>query len=150
MSRKKLNFTDLQLLETIQAEYADAYLERIQSKSANSNNSMVYLPIDLDEIAKKLGLPNGEPVFQRLYRHLEKKYGYKNADGTQCAFFTPVAGQEKNCVSFAYLCAIIASLKDDQRDLKITRWIAIAGLCTAIAMPILIELLKVYFLGGKP
>ncbi|MCP4020635.1 MAG: hypothetical protein GY729_02230 [Desulfobacteraceae bacterium] len=150
MSRKKLNFTDLQLLETIQSEYADAYLERIQNKSNNPNNSMVYLPIDLDKIAKKLGLPNGEPIFQRLYRHLEKKYGYKNSDGTQCAFFTPVAGEDKNCVSFAHLCAIVASLKDEQKDLKITRWIAIAGLCTAIVIPILIELLKVYFLGGKP
>lgn len=150
MSRKKQNFTDLQLLETIQSEYADAYLERIKNKPDNPNNSMVYLAIDLDKIAKKLGLPNGELVFQRLYRHLEKKYGYKNPDGTQCAFFTPVAGQEKNCVSFAQLCAIVASLKVEQKDLRITRWIAIAGLCTAIVMPLLIELLKVYFLGGKP
>lgn len=134
MSIKKLNFTDLKLLEMIQKEYADDYKNR-------TIKTQHEIPIDCTKIANNLGVQDEQIVFERLYFHLNKIYS------DNFPFFN-VAGHARD-INFPKLCAVVASLEDHQKDSKVTRWIAISGVIAAIVIPLLIELVKVYFLGGS-
>ena len=107
MKKPSLNFTDLKLLKTIQREYKDAYLNRGEQKER------FYIPIDCKHIAEKMNV-DSELVFQRLYTHLEKRYGYKNEDDSRVHFFGLNVGDKIHCINYPYLCAILADLKDEK------------------------------------
>lgn len=125
MKKPSLNFTDLRLMKTIQKEYADAYLNRGDRKER------FYIQIECDHIAKKMNV-DSELVFQRLYSHLEKKYGYKNDDGSRVHFFGLMVGDKKHCINYPYLCAVLADLKDEKRELRITQALAIVSVVISI------------------
>lgn len=74
----------------------------------------IYVPIDCSLIAEKLKT-NGDIVFGRLYYHLEKKYGFKQDDGTRVPFFTLAAGRDVRCVHFPLLVSVLADLQQDSR-----------------------------------
>lgn len=134
MRKPSLNFTDLRLMETIQREYADAYLNRGDQKER------FYIQIECDHIAQKMNVADKDLVFQRLYSHLEKKYGYKNDDGSRSHFFGLMVGDKKHCINYPYLCAVLADLKDEKKELRITQALAIASVVISIFA---------LFIGGK-
>ena len=125
MKKPSLNFTDLRLMKTIQKEYADVYLNRGDQKER------FYIQIECDSIAKKMNV-DSELVFQRLYSHLEKKYGYKNDDGSRVHFFGLMVGDKKHCINYPYLCAVLADLKDEKKELRITQALAVASIVISI------------------
>lgn len=144
MKLKDLNFTDLKLLKVLQEEYFEEYLIRV--KNAESSGERKFIPIDCNHVAKKLGLENGEFVFQRLYIHLEKRYGYEKIENTggkiQEHFFTLLAGKESNCINYPYLCAVVADLRDEQEQLTTTRRIAITSVWVAFIMPFIVPMMS--------
>ena len=118
--------TDLKILKTIYKNYIEYYLsEKGERESKN------FIPIDIEKISKQL---NADPdiIFGRLFFHLEHKYGYRQNDVLKVAFFTPVAGEEKNCIHFPYLVSIIAELKSENRKFLIATTISIVALIVAI------------------
>jgi hypothetical protein len=73
----------------------------------------IYVPIDIQLIAKRLGV-DVDLVFGRLYYHLEKKFGYKQADGTNVYFFALAIGTDRHCINFPLLGAVLAGLKQER------------------------------------
>lgn len=125
MRLNKLKFTDLELLKKIHSMYSDQYLNRGDQKER------FYIPIDCDEIAKRMGV-DAELVFQRLYSHLEKKFGYTNEDNSKIHLFAFVIGDKKHCINYPYLCAILANMEDEKKELRITQIIAISAIVISL------------------
>lgn len=144
MKLKDLNFTDLKLLKVIQEEYFEEYLIRV--KNAESSGEKKFIPIDCNLVAKKLGLENGEFIFQRLKIHLQERYGYKTIETTggkiEEPFFSMAAGKERNCINYPYLCAVVADLRDEQEQLTTTRRIAITSVGVAFIMPFIVPMMS--------
>jgi hypothetical protein len=78
----------------------------------NKRGSKIYVPIDCERVAKKLGVDR-DIVFGRLYYHLQQKHGYKHEDGTLVPFFSLGVGKEIRCVNFPLLDSVLASLQAD-------------------------------------
>ena len=99
------SITDRRILKAIHDRYYDDYC------SFNSEDperaSRIYVPIDCNYIAEKL---NTDPniIFGRLYYHLDKKYGYKNDDGSKVHLFARKIGRDSNAVNFPLLAAVLA------------------------------------------
>ncbi len=133
MKKPSLHFTDLELLKTIQKEYVEAYLGRGDQKER------FYIQIDCKLIAEKMKVDK-ELVFQRLYTHLEKRHGYKNDDGSNVHFFALRVGDKINCINYPYLCAILANMEDEKKELRITQIFAVVS--------IVISIIALVFEGG--
>ncbi|MGL4713256.1 MAG: hypothetical protein ACRCWP_12090, partial [Shewanella sp.] len=96
--------TDLEVLERIYSKYYQDFTE--YEDDENIRASKIYVPISCDEIAKKLKV-DGDIVFGRLYYHMEKKYGYKQSDGSNVHFFAFRVGKESHCVNFPLLSSVL-------------------------------------------
>ena len=66
--------------------------------------------------------------FGRLYYHLNKKYSYKNNDGSIVEFFARVIGVDKNCIHFPYMASVLADLKYENRKYRTATIIALVAL----------------------
>lgn len=110
-------------MRTIQKIYANAY--------SNRQDQNFYIEIDCKHIAKKMKVDN-ELVFQRLYSHLEKKYGYTNADQSYVHFFSLTVGDKKHCINYPYLCAALSDLEGERKELRITQAFAIVSAIISI------------------
>jgi hypothetical protein len=107
--------------------------------AASGQKAEVPVPIDIPAIARDLGVDVAS-VHGRLYHHLEPKYGEPAVQGKpRRFFFSPVAGNETNCVNFPLLEAVLAELWQQRgRELWVTGTavvsiaIAIAALIVAI------------------
>ena len=103
--------TDRQILEDIHEHYQGAF-QVFPFDEANRENKM-YVPIDIEKIAARLGA-DVNSIFGRLYYHLNQKYGYQLVgDNRRVAFFTPVAGADKNCIQFPLLESVLASMRSE-------------------------------------
>jgi hypothetical protein len=60
-----------------------------------SRSSKIYVPIDISRISRKLKV-DPDTVFGRLYYHLDKKHGHKQADGSSVHLFMLSAGQDRH------------------------------------------------------
>jgi hypothetical protein len=101
--------TDYAILDAIYTRYYArfaAFSVEVPDRSAK-----IYVPIDNQLIADRLGV-DVDLVFGRLYYNLEKKFGYKQADGTSVHFFALQIGQDRHCINFPLLGAVLADLKD--------------------------------------
>ncbi|MFA4993866.1 MAG: hypothetical protein WC521_00980 [Bdellovibrionales bacterium] len=123
--RKSLTFSDYFLLNTIQKMYEGDYINRDNNKTA------FYIRIDCEVIAKFMNV-DPEMVFQRLYYHLNKKYGYTENDKTKVEFFAFEIGGVRHCINYPYLCAVLATMEDDQKELRNTKRLAWASLVISI------------------
>jgi hypothetical protein len=102
------------------------------------------VPVDIRGIAERFGV-DPDSIFGRLYYHLEPTYGEPATLGEgRKEFFTPVAGQDQNCVNFPLLEAVLAGLWQQQRrDLwairaaLISLGIALASLAVSITAIVL-------------
>jgi hypothetical protein len=73
------------------------------------------VPIDIPAIADRFDV-DPESIFGRLYYHLDPKYAEPALQGKpRKALFTPVAGDDENCVNFPLLEAVLAGLWQERR-----------------------------------
>lgn len=125
MAKKRIK-TDRQVLQTIYEHYLEAF-----TTGQGSRGRVMYVPIDIPLLAQKLGMDT-EILFGRLYFHLEKRHGFTNDDGSKVALFTPVAGQDRNCIQFPLLTAILADLQTEDRRHVSAMTIAIVSLVLSV------------------
>ncbi len=121
--------TDLKMLGAIYDRYyADfvAYSDKNKTRS-----SKIYVPIDIEELARSMSL-DSDIVFGRLYYHLNEKFGYKTDDGSRVDFFAIRIGGDHHCINFPYLGSVLADLRDQNRKYLTATLIAILSLIIAI------------------
>jgi hypothetical protein len=104
--------TDLNILETIYNHYYDEF--QSYDKNNKKRVSKTYVPIDIHLIADQLQV-DPEIIFGRLAMHLNKKYGYKNDNGSETPFFASVYSSDKNAINFPLLSSVMATLNDERR-----------------------------------
>ena len=124
--------SELELLKTIINEYEKEYIRRIKNSKEKKENdkSVIWIPIDVNKIAEKLKLPNGELVFQQL-RHLNNKMQVK----PNIPLFSESAGKEKNCVNFSFIYFTILGLLDKENKIKKANfWSVVAVIISIIAL----------------
>ncbi|MDO9069610.1 MAG: hypothetical protein Q7W05_14305 [Deltaproteobacteria bacterium] len=78
-----------------------------------------YVPVDIEAIAQHFKTDE-EIIFGRLYLHLEKKYGYKNDDGSISPFFTKKIGKDMHAINFPLLASVIAGLQEERSRQNLT------------------------------
>lgn len=130
--------SDLSVLEAIYEEY-NLEFSQFSKGGENTRQTKVFVPVDCQKIAKRLGV-DGDIVFGRLYFHLEQKHGYKRPDGSNVAFFTLQAGNDRHCVNFPLLASVLAGLQDEESRAKhatTLAWIAIAVSLASVVATVL-------------
>ncbi len=119
--------TDLQILSRIYERYYDKFKDFEQG----SRRSKVHVSINVQELAKSLGVDE-DIVFGRLYYHLNQKYGYKQDDGVRVDFFLLNMGNERHCIQFPLMASVLADLKKENRKFRIATTIAIVSLIISL------------------
>jgi hypothetical protein len=118
--------TDFELLRAIYERHRDEFSAYVED--APSRATKVMVPIDIPKIAGEFGV-DPDSVFGRLYYHLDPMYGQeKDSSGARKAFFTAKAGDDKNCVNFPLLEAVLAGLWQQRRRGLWTLWVALVSL----------------------
>lgn len=121
--------SDRKLLQEVFDRHYEQYAVYSQTDPTRSSKLMV--PIDIPAVAKHFDVDN-DLIFGRFYYHLQEKYGYTRPDGTLVAFFSPVAGQNKNCVNMPLLAAVLAGMQEEQGKYLWAFGISIASLIVSI------------------
>jgi hypothetical protein len=102
------NVTDRILLKEIYDTYLQTFCDFDEESKSRSNK--IYVPIDCEAIAKKLGL-DIDIVFGRLYYHLDRKHGYTDDQGAQTHLFSMRVGGDHHVIHFPLLSAVLADLE---------------------------------------
>lgn len=122
--------TDLAIFECIYAMYRETFVSYKKGESIRS--SKIYVPIDVDAVAERLQTDPYE-LFGRLYHHIDHKHHYEHDDGSHVHLFALAAGEDRHCINFPYLSAVLAERRlEDKRN----RWalgISIISLILALA-----------------
>jgi hypothetical protein len=122
--------TDYEILNAIYDRYYKTFAGF--SADAPERAAKVYVPLDIRDIAAGLGV-DADTVFGRLYYHLEQKYGYKNDDGSRVHFFALGIGDDRHCVNFPLLGAVLAGLREERGKALWAIWLAAVSLLISIA-----------------
>lgn len=101
------NVVDRVILNQIHDKYYNDFIN--YDEKSPTRDTKIYVPIDCELIAKKLGI-EPEILFGRLYYHLDKKYGYTQDDGSKVNLFTLQVGTDRHVVNFPLLSGIVAEL----------------------------------------
>jgi hypothetical protein len=105
--------TDFQLLREIYQRHGGDF--RSDAAAVARRSSKIMVPIDIPAIADRFDV-DPESIFGRLYYHLDPKYAEPALQGKpRKALFTPVAGDDENCVNFPLLEAVLAGLWQERR-----------------------------------
>jgi hypothetical protein len=121
--------SDRKLLQEIFDRHYEAYVAH--SRTEPTHGSKIMVPIDIPAIAKTFNVDT-DLIFGRLYYHLQQKYGYTQPNGALVAFFSPVAGQDKNCVNMPLLAAVLAGMQEEQGRYLWAIILSIASLIVSI------------------
>ncbi|HET8747409.1 MAG TPA: hypothetical protein VFM98_17550 [Ramlibacter sp.] len=121
--------SDRRILECIFDRYAGEF-ENFELEKTRS--SKIYVPVDCKAVAATLKT-NPDIVFGRLYYHLEKRYGYVQADGSKVHLFALKVGNDSKCVNFPLLASVLAGLQEERTRHLVPQAIAIAALVVSIA-----------------
>lgn len=115
------------------AEIYQRYYEQFKSFNRKSPNreSKTFVPIDIEAIAKHFNIDE-EIIFGRLYLHLEKRYGYKNDDGSLSPFFTRVVGKDRNAINFPLLASIIAGMREERNRQNMAMYLSVAAITVSL------------------
>lgn len=131
--------TDREILQEIYIRHYQSYASF--SKESSSRSAKIMVPIDVKAIAEHFGV-DVDIIFGRLYYHLEKKFGYTQADKSNVHFFTLKAGKDTECVNFPLMTSVLAGLHEEHRKHTLAIWIAIGSLIISIASLIVSALRK--------
>ena len=121
--------TDLAILNSIYERYYATFAA--YSPDAKGRSAKIYVPLDIKALAVQFGVDQ-DIIFGRLYYHLEKKHGYKDADGSLVPFFALRVGGDSHCVNFPYMASVLADLRSENRKYRITATIAVVGFLFSI------------------
>lgn len=122
--------TDLEILEEIYRRY---YLEFSSfSKEAPNRTTKIYIPIDIESIARHFRI-DLDIIFGRLYYHLEPKYSFIQTDGAKVHFFVLKLNSEIHNINFPLLASVLASLKEEQIKYRVSTWLSIFAIGISIA-----------------
>ena len=102
--------TDLEILNAIYEKYYETFASFLNKNKTRK----AFVPVDIASMAEEMNV-DPDVIFGRLYYHLEKKYGYKNDDGSKVSLFTMRAGDDVNCVHFPYLSSILADMRNENK-----------------------------------
>ena len=120
--------SDRKIMDRIYDRYYQTFTSFSKQKPTRSSKN--YVPIDIDSLAKELHV-DADLIFGRLYYHLEKKYRYKQDDGSSVHLFALRIGEDTHCVHFPYLASVLAGLRAENRKFWIPTTIAIISLIVA-------------------
>lgn len=121
--------TDREVLRCIYDMY------RSEFPRVDVDAGLVFLPIDVDAVSKRLGVDR-HLLFGRLYydlriRHLHRSPSDPNvADAT---LFEKSVGSQRHSVNFPYLTAVLAGLEEQRRRDLWTTGLAILALVISVA-----------------
>ncbi|HEU5371531.1 MAG TPA: hypothetical protein VFU51_03995 [Gaiellaceae bacterium] len=134
--------TDFELLRAIYERHGGDH--GYGKVTASGQKAEVPVPIDIPALAADLGVDIAS-VHGRLHHHLDPKYGEPAFQGKpRRFFFSPVVGNETNCVNFL-LEAVVADLWEDRNR---ARWVTATALASiAIALSALIVSIVVAVTG---
>jgi hypothetical protein len=121
--------TDLELLNAVYERYYSDFVAH--SRADPIRDSKIYVPIEIDEIARAFKV-DPHLVFGRLYYHLDAKYRYKQDSGAMVHFFTLGVGDDRHCVNFPYVASVLADLRDQHRKNYIATAIALVSLIISL------------------
>jgi hypothetical protein len=137
VSRTRLFFavtrppTDFELLRAIYERHRGDFRAYVDVDDPVNRGTKVMVPIDIPKIAGELRV-DPDSVFGRLYFHLDPTYGEEPDDGPRKAFFSPLVGDDLNCVNFPLLEAVLAGLwQQRDRDFR-TAWLAVVSIIVAV------------------
>ena len=122
--------TDVKILRAIYSTYLHDYSNYTRGDS--SRRSKIYVPIEVDRIAKKLKC-DPDIVFGRLYYYMDKKFRYTNSDGSEVNLFALAVGDDRHAVNFPLLASIYAQLEDETFRADLTGAISIVALTVSVA-----------------
>ena len=122
--------TDLKIFETLYRKYAEDFA--VRSKASEAGQSKIYVPIDVDGVAKELGT-DAHILFGRLYYHLDHRYRYKQDNGAMVHLFAIVVGAEKHCINYPYLAGLLADYRLQDRRKQWALGISILSIAIAAA-----------------
>ncbi len=117
--------SDYKLLTEIYERYYEQF--KNFSREAPERDSKIYVPIDIRAIADHLKTDE-YIIFGRLYTHLDKKYGYKNDDGSLSPFFSMQAGKDRHVINFPLLASVIAGLKEERSKQNTSMYLSIIAI----------------------
>src|SRR5947208_13332373 len=121
--------TDLEILNAIYERYYETFASF--AKGGPSRIAKIFVPIDIDALARDMGV-DADIVFGRLYYHLEKRYGYKNDDGSLVHLFALKAGDDRHCINFPLAASVLANLRDENRKYRVATVIAVVSLIVSV------------------
>jgi hypothetical protein len=122
--------TDLQVLEKIYGQYGAVF--RTSSVASPPRAHRNYIPIDVRELAAGLGADQDE-LFGRLYYHLDHKHQYRRDDGSLVHLFALSVGDDRHCINFPYLSALLADYRSEHRKVFWPLAISVASSLIAVA-----------------
>jgi hypothetical protein len=123
--------TDFELLRAIYERHRDDFRTYVDVEDPVNRGTKVMVPIDIPTIAGELRV-DPESVFGRLYFHLDPTYGEKPEHGPHKAFFSPLVGDDPNCVNFPLLEAVLAGLWQQRDRDRRTFWLALISIVVAV------------------
>src|SRR5580765_3597694 len=129
---------DLAILEEIYEAFEPAYIKGLENADSLHKT---YVPIDIRDVAKRLGM-NEHILFGRLRYHLDQKYRYTNADGSLVHLFCLEVGGERHCIHFPYLAGIVSERQREMRRFMIPFTLSVIALMCSVTVPFII---KMYF-----
>ena len=121
--------SDFKLLTEIYQRYYEQF--KNFSREAPEREARIYVPIDIEAIADHLKTDK-YIIFGRLYTHLEKKYGYKNDDGSLSPFFSMGIGKDRHVINFPLLVSVLAGLKEERNRQNISIYLSIAAITISL------------------
>lgn len=121
--------SDYKLLTEIYERYYEQF--KGFSREAPERDSKIYVPIDIRAIANSLKTDE-YIIFGRLYTHLDKKYGYKNDDGSLSPFFSMQVGKDRHVINFPLLASVLAGLKEERNRQNLSMYFSIAALIISL------------------
>ena len=74
----------------------------------------------------------GDIIFGRLYYDLNRRYSYRQEDGSKIEFFALRAGDDAHCIHFPYMASILANLRTDKKKYRTATTLALVSLGIAL------------------
>ncbi|BBO66099.1 hypothetical protein DSCA_00290 [Desulfosarcina alkanivorans] len=137
--------TDRKILKVIHGLYYKEFCSF--DKDKHSRKTKIFVPIDCSAIARKLKVDD-DIIFGRLYYHLDKKFRYKQDDGSNVHLFAVEVGGDKNAINFPLLSAVVADLQQSYFRYNLPLIISIVALAASFLVPYLAYLRPAKVIGS--
>jgi hypothetical protein len=131
--------TDIEILDKIYNNYYKEFSSF--SKDKPNRQTKIFIPIDIKKIADDLNVDE-DIVFGRMYYDFEKRFGYKQDDGSSVHFFSLSVGNDRHCINFPYAASVLANMRDEKKKYKVSTGVAVLSLIISVVSICLSVLLR--------